>query len=122
MLQNFGPHMLQVEEKPHIRAFQDLSEILCATACLPGNQQQGDCMQQVMLGERRPVARSTPAEVGGLGGLLRQRGIVHCARCHRVQAEIELVVPPELEARPRQLVIPCLGCWVTLHAHTIALI
>lgn len=33
------------------------------------------------------------AEVGGLGGLLGQRGIVEQTRSHRVQRQVELVIP-----------------------------
>lgn len=57
---------------------------------------------------------NTPAEVGRLGGLLRQGGVVHGARRDRVQRQVELVVPPELKASPRQLVVPRLRRRVAL--------
>ena len=51
----------------------------------------------------------------GLCDLVRQRRVMEAARCDRVQRQIELVVPAELEARPRQLVVPLLCQGMTLH-------
>mmetsp|Transcript_10926 Transcript_10926/g.27584 ORF Transcript_10926/g.27584 Transcript_10926/m.27584 type:complete len:604 (-) Transcript_10926:142-1953(-) len=54
------------------------------------------------------------AEVGDLGRLLGQRLVVEGPRRHRVQRQVELVVPPEVEARMGQLVVPHLSHGVLL--------
>mmetsp|Transcript_18152 Transcript_18152/g.37477 ORF Transcript_18152/g.37477 Transcript_18152/m.37477 type:complete len:206 (+) Transcript_18152:147-764(+) len=54
------------------------------------------------------------AEVGDLGRLLGQRLVMEGPRRHRVQRKVELVVPPEVEARMGQLVVPHLSHGVLL--------
>ena len=41
------------------------------------------------------------------------------ARCDRVQAQVELVVPAKLEPRARQLIVPGLSGRVALQPHSV---
>src|SRR5262245_20879545 len=59
--------------------------------------------------ELRPAHR---AEVRHLGALGRQRLVVVRARGHRIEREIELILPPELEPRFRQRVVPFPRAWM----------
>src|SRR5262249_22669719 len=52
--------------------------------------------------ELRPAHR---AELGGLEPLLRQRLVVHRPSRVRIQRQLELTIPVELETRLRQLVV-----------------
>lgn len=52
--------------------------------------------------------------MGCLGGLLGQGSVMEEARCDRVQGQVELVIPAELEACFGEGVIPLLSIWVTL--------
>src|SRR2546426_4001282 len=46
------------------------------------------------------------AEVGGLGGFMRQCFVVIFARTLRIEAQIKLVLPAKLEARLRERIVP----------------
>src|SRR5216117_1344937 len=61
--------------------------------------------------ELRPAHR---AEVGDLRALGGQRLVVELARRLRVEREVELVLPAELEARLRQRVVPLAGARMAL--------
>jgi hypothetical protein len=63
---------------------------------------------------RAEVRSAHRAEVRELGAVLRQRFVVEFARLVRIEAEIELVVPAELEARLRQRVVADLRAGMAL--------
>ncbi len=46
------------------------------------------------------------AEVGHLGALGGQGLVVEGARGHRIERQVELILPPKLKARPAQRVVP----------------
>ena len=56
--------------------------------------------------------------MGALLRLPRKRGIVVCASSLRVQAQVELVVPPEVEACCAQGIVPLLRVCMALQQHT----
>src|SRR5213593_2590463 len=55
---------------------------------------------------RAEVRAAHGAEVGELGALGGERLVVEAARRLRVEREVELVLPAELEAGPRERVVP----------------
>src|SRR3989454_12691315 len=55
---------------------------------------------------RAEVRAAHRAEVRDLRALRRQRLVVELARRLRIEREVELILPPELEPRPRQRVVP----------------
>src|SRR4051812_45637345 len=57
---------------------------------------------------RAELGAAHAAEVGDLGALCRERLVVVGQRRHRVEREVELVAPAELEARLTQRVVPLL--------------
>ena len=60
-------------------------------------------LRQLHRAELRTAHR---AEVRDLGAVGRQRLVVEGARGHRIERQVELVLPAELEARLRQRVVP----------------
>mmetsp|Transcript_7691 Transcript_7691/g.13557 ORF Transcript_7691/g.13557 Transcript_7691/m.13557 type:complete len:298 (-) Transcript_7691:27-920(-) len=54
------------------------------------------------------------AEVSHLPGVRRDGLVVHGASGHRIQRQVELIVPSELESGLGQGVVPLLGVWVSL--------
>src|SRR4029453_397382 len=70
-----------------------------------------DVLRDLHRAEVRPAHR---AEVGQLRALGGQGLVVELARRLRVEREVELILPPELEARPRERVVPVAGAGVAL--------
>src|SRR5687768_14263403 len=62
-----------------------------------------DLLRELHRAELRAAHRAEMRELGALG---RQCRVVIGARRDRVEREIELILPPELETRPRQRVVP----------------
>src|ERR1700712_60325 len=63
---------------------------------------------------RAEVRAAHRTEMRDLRRILRQRFVVEFARLVRIEAEVELVLPAELEARLRERVVPHLRARMTL--------
>src|SRR5258708_30442126 len=54
------------------------------------------------------------AEVRHFGTLRRQRFVVKRARRHGIERQVELLLPPRLDPRPLQIIVPGLGARMAL--------
>ena len=63
---------------------------------------------------RAEVRAAHAAEMGGFGAFLREGFVVELARGHGVEAEVELVLPAELEAGLAQCVVAVLRAGMAL--------
>src|SRR5258708_8889896 len=68
-------------------------------------------LRQFHAAELRAAHRT---KVRHFGTLRRQRFVVERARRHRIERQVDLVLPPDLEPRPRQGIVPGLGSRMAL--------